>query len=141
MPAGRPTIYTPELANLICDRVASCITGLNELCKAYDDMPSPDTIYQWRHRYKEFSESYLRAREHQAHFLAEQVKDIAEETKDYIFEDKEGALRIDSGIVALQKFRMTANTWLASRIKPSIYGDKQHVETTVKHEENLKDLE
>lgn len=132
MAGGRPTIYTLELAALICDRVAVCTTGLDALCKQYDDLPSPDTIYQWRHKHKEFSESYLNARLNQAHLLAERIKDIAEETREYIYDDpKTGALCIDSGIVAMQKMRIASNTWLASRIAPKIYGDKQQTEHSV----------
>ena len=139
-PNGRPSKYTPELAQLILDRISTCTVGLNKLCKMFDDMPNPDTIYEWRHKYDDFSERYLNSRRKQAHFLAEQTKDIAEQTLDFVFEDEKGATRIDSGIVAMQKFRMTANTWLASRIDPANYGDKQQVETTIKHEENIKDL-
>lgn len=138
MAMGRPTKYTPELAQLILDRISTCKIGLNKLCKMYDDMPNPDTIYEWRHKYDDFSERYLNSRRKQAHFLAEQTKDIAEETLDYVFEDEKGAMRIDSGIVAMQKFRMTANTWLASRINPKEYGDKQVIEQTTTENEQLK---
>lgn len=139
-PFGRPTIYTEELAQLICERVASCTTGLSILCKTYDDLPSPDTIYQWRHKNKDFSERYLKARRCQSHFLAEQVKDIAEETRDYIYEDEKGARKIDAGIVALQKFRMNANTWLASRIDPENYGERVINENKNENAGNIEDI-
>lgn len=129
---GRPTIYTPELAALICERVSVCVIGLEALCKQYDDMPSHDTIYQWRHKYKQFSEDYLTARLNQAHLLAEQTKDISEETLNYIYTDpRSGAECVDSGIVAMQKMRISSNTWLAARILPKNYGDKQHTEHTI----------
>ena len=80
----------------------------------------------------------MNARRKQAHYLAEQTKDIAEETMNYIFEDEKGAARIDSGIVAMQKFRMTANTWLAARVNPKEYGEKQLVEHTTSENESLK---
>ncbi len=95
----------------------------------YDDMPTPDTINQWRHKYDDFSELYLTARRKQAHLLAEQNKDIAEETHQYIYEDpKTGATCIDSGIIAMQNMRIKANTWLASRISPKDYADRQQAE-------------
>ena len=135
---GRPTHYTPEFAQLILDRISTCNVGLRNLCKMYDDMPDPDTIYQWRYKHDDFAERYLNSRRKQAHFLAEQVKDIAEETRDYMYEDEKGAVRVDSGIVAMQKFRMTANTWLAARINPKEYGEKQLVEHTTSENESLK---
>ena len=37
--AGRPSDYTQELADLICDRIATHSVGLQRLCDLYDDMP------------------------------------------------------------------------------------------------------
>ena len=128
---GRPTLYTPELAQLILDRISTCKVGLAQLCAMHDDMPCMDTIYEWRAKNESFSEQYLSYRKKQAHFLAEHTKDIAEETQQYLYEDpRTGATCIDSGIIAMQNMRIKTNTWLASRINPKEYGDKQQPEVT-----------
>ena len=55
MPAGRPTIYTKELAERICELVATHTIGIKALCKMYDDLPDQHTIKQWRQKNLEFS--------------------------------------------------------------------------------------
>jgi hypothetical protein len=37
---GRPSRYTKEIADLICERLASHSAGLKKLCTMFDDMPS-----------------------------------------------------------------------------------------------------
>ena len=129
--SGRPTIYTPELVDIIIRRIETCTVGLRKLCSMYDDMPDCDTLNSWRCKHEDFSELYLAARKKQAHFLAEQVKEIAEDTEKYIYEDpKSGALCIDAGIISMQKMRIQANTWLASRVDPKNYGDRSITEHT-----------
>ncbi len=132
MAGGRPTIYTPELVDYILSKIETCDTGLRKLCSGDDRMPNYDTILEWRSKHEQFSERYLNSRRKQAHILSEQTKDIAEETINYAYEDpKTGAICIDSGIVAMQKMRISTNTWLASRINPKEYGDKQQTEHSV----------
>ena len=149
MVMGRPTKYTPELVELILERISTCTVGLRKLCKMHADMPDIDTIYEWRNKYEDFSERYLNSRSKQAHYLAEQTKDIAEETLDYVFKDERGVSKIDSGIVAMQKFRMTTNTWLASRINPKEYGERiiseqsndQSIQSTAEATSKIKEAE
>jgi hypothetical protein len=65
MPRGRPTKYTPELADEICRRIASGET-LVSICQD-EHMPNKDTIRQWRIDDRgDFSVRYARAREDSA---------------------------------------------------------------------------
>lgn len=138
---GRPTKYTPELAELICERLGTHGVGIRNICNMYEDMPSPDTINKWRYKYDEFSERYLTARKKQSHILFDSSFDDIEEIKSYYYEDpKTGATCVDAGIVAAQRALANHKTFMAAKIQPIHYGDKQHIETTIKHEENIKDL-
>jgi hypothetical protein len=120
---GRPTIYNEELANLICERVASHGCGLNELCKKFSDMPNPDTIYSWRAKYEHFSESFLAARKIQGHALFETSLNDLAEIKDYYYDDpKTGARCVDSGIVAAQKAIAQHKLGMAAKLRPKDYG-------------------
>lgn len=128
-PFGRPTLYCEELITKILDAVATNGCGIRKICEMYDFMPTPETINQWRNKYDNFSERYLTARKKQAHILFEAAIDIADETKEYEYQDfKTGAICIDSGIVALQRLRMHARTHQAARILPKEYGNQAESE-------------
>lgn len=140
MAGGRPTIYTPELVDLICQRVATHTCGLTPLCEMYEDMPHRDTVNEWRYRYPEFSDKYAEAKRFQAELMAEEINEIASQKHYYI--DAEGNKRVDSGFIASQRLIVDSIKWQASKLAPKIYGDKTHnTVVTVSHEDALKYLE
>ena len=140
MAVGRPSIYTPELADLICKRVATNPVGLPTICKMFPELPSYDTIRVWRWDKPGFSAKYAEAKRFQAELMAESIEDIIDETLQYSYEDGEGVTRLDSGILGHARLRVDSRRWHASKLAPKIYGDKQQTEVTVKHEDGLKDL-
>lgn len=141
MPAGRPSIYNSELADLICLRIATNQESTHKLCQRYDDMPDTTCIYEWRHKHPEFAHKYAQAKMQQAEIMAEQILDIADDCTKDIRYDKDGNETCNTEFVARSRLRVDTRKWLASKLAPKIYGDKSVVETTIKHEENLKDLE
>lgn len=59
--AGRPTIYTEELADEVCRRISS---GRAVEDVSFDeDMPCSWTIYHWRNTNEDFSRKFARAKE------------------------------------------------------------------------------
>src|SRR5258708_26895403 len=72
---GRPTKYNPDLATRFCEEIVRG-ASVNELC-AREEFPSDCTIYRWFHENEDFREKYLRARELQADFLADEVIPVA----------------------------------------------------------------
>ncbi len=136
-PFGRPSKYSEELANLICQRVATHTVGLPALCEMFDDMPAAVTVNAWRFEKNDFSIRYAQAKMFQAELMAEEINDLCEvET----FEDENGIKRVDNGRVALQRLKVDTRKWQAAKLAPKIYGDRQVIQTTVKHEENIQDL-
>lgn len=129
---GRPTIYTPELAELICDRVASNPNGIVRICNMFDDMPNHDTIHAWRHKYPEFSDRFMEARKKQSHLMFESAIDEVQSISDYEYiNPKTGATCVDAGIVAMKKAIAFQKTHQAARISPAHYAvSKQSEETS-----------
>lgn len=123
MPAGRPTTYTPELGQYVCDIISTHACGLNKLTKMYERFPDKSTIYAWMHANSEFSNQYLIARQKQATVLADAMLDIVEQIP--TLEDKEGNERIDSGMLGKAKLEYEVLKWHASKMAPKIYGDKK----------------
>ena len=113
MAGGRPTLYTAELGDLICEGVARK-TPLAKLCDSDDKMPACRTVYGWLRIHKEFMHNYTRAKEDQADYLVEEALEIAD----------------DAGIESSDKrIRVDTRKWIASRFNAKKYGEKQYIET------------
>ena len=120
--AGRKTEYDPAIAAEICTRI-SCGESLRQICME-ERMPVHSTVYLWLLQNKQFSDNYAKAREEQADTLADEIQAIADEPPAEIVDDK-GISRTDSGWVTWQKNRIDARKWVASKLKPKKYGDRQ----------------
>lgn len=124
---GRPSIYTEELANKICERMARG-EPIVQICKD-EDMPNNDTIYSWVLENKGadkdgkngFSDKYRLGREAQAEFLFEELLTISDRSDEIV----EGADRMIAGALAAnQKLKVETRKWVISKILPKKYGDK-----------------
>ena len=126
LPAGRPSDFTQETANQICNRLA----GGESLRSITEDptMPSRQTIYSWMTARPAFLDQYVRAREEQAESMADEIVAIADETPETapVF-DKDGnqlAIKLDSSYIQWQKNRIDARKWTAAKLRPKKYGDR-----------------
>lgn len=123
---GRPSIFSQEIANEICNRLAEG-ESLRSICSD-KDMPDRQTIYTWLSSKKDFLGQYARAREEQADTLADEIIAIADEQPEVIeVRDKDGNIidhKLDSAFLAWQKNRIDARKWTAMKLKPKKYGDK-----------------
>ena len=120
--AGRKTEYDTSIAAEICTRI-SCGESLRQICME-EKMPVHSTIYLWLLQNKQFSDNYARAREEQADTFADEIHAIADEPPKEIVDDK-GVSRTDSGWVTWQRNRVDARKWVASKLKPKKYGERQ----------------
>lgn len=143
---GRPTIYSEELADLICERIATHDIGLTRLCAMYDDMPTKETINQWRWKYDSFSDRYVKAKQLQAEVSAEACLEIADDaTNDFMEALGEGGqpegYKLNGEHVARSRLRIDTRKWLAAKLAPKIYGERQVVEQhNYSHEDKIKEL-
>ena len=127
MAAGRPSDYTQELADEICQRLASG-ASMRTVC-ADDAMPCMTTVFKWLREKPEFTQQYTRAKEESADAMFEEMMDIADDgTNDWMeAHTKEGeALGWRENGEALQRSRLRVDTrkWALSKLKPKKYGDK-----------------
>lgn len=142
MPAGRPSLYTPELANDICERIASG-QSVVDIC-ANDGMPDKSTVYDWLASKPEFADLYARAREQQAdRYFAETIA-IADDGRNDTQLDEEGNVRVDHDHINRSRLRVDTRKWAAARLSPKKYGDKIQTEHSgsigVRHEDALDAL-
>lgn len=127
---ARLTIYNEEIAEKICEIIATSNKGLSNICKD-DSMPSRSTVHKWLAANKEFANKYARAKEDQADFLAEEIITIADHSdKDtVIIHDKNGnpTRAEDKEWTNRSRLRVDSRKWIASKLKPKKYGDKVEV--------------
>jgi len=142
---GRPTDYTPELADLICERIATHPIGLQRLCNMYDDLPQKITIRRWRKKHPEFSAQYAQAKIEQVEWLVDEILEIADDTSQDNIVNEFGDTLCNSEHIARSRLRIDTRKWLASKLVPRVYGNKlQHdanITTSMSYEDALKELE
>lgn len=120
MACGRPTLYNEEMADLICMRVATNPIGLPSICEKYPDLPSHETIYQWRYKYQAFADKYARAKMAQIQSMVDKTMDLASQRPVYF--DAAGNQIVDSGYVAANRLEIDTLKWHASKLIPKQYG-------------------
>jgi len=85
---------------------------LTSICQA-KDMPSLSTVYNWIKTDKEFSNKISQARKIGCQYYLDRMIDELETTT--------------SKDVALVREKLHHYRWLASKLLPSLYGDKQEI--------------
>ena len=131
MTLGRPSTYTPELADLLCSYIAEG-KSLRTICKI-EDMPSMPTIFSWIRLYPEFLKQYEKAKEDQADAMVEEMLDIADDgTNDWMENlDKDGSVigyKVNGEHVQRSRLRLDTRKWIASKLKAKKYGEKIQTE-------------
>ena len=130
---GRPTLYSDELVDTICTRLASG-ESLITICK-YRDMPARSTVFGWllKDEHKPFLDKYLAARSIAGHACADRIMGLVD--------------GLETGTVEPQIAReMSANLrWSAERMAPRYYSPRHTVvskdEGHMTHEDWLRSLE
>ena len=109
MPAGRPSSYTPEIADEIVERLES--ESLQQICQD-ERFPSRQTVYAWQNTHPQFLTDCARARKLQAAGAEEKVRAIAEKCEAGEIDPKAAGVAI------------SAHQWRAKVIDPKQYGDR-----------------
>lgn len=128
-PRGRPSTYTPEIAAVLCERLALGET-LRAICRG-EDMPPESTVRLWAlDDVDGFAARYARARDLGLDAMAEQCIEIADEAETVQKVGPDGEtmeVAFDSTAVARNRLRVDSRKWLLSKMAPKRYGDKlQH---------------
>ena len=120
-------IYTPELAQKVCDALAR--TGsLRAVCRELSI--GRDTIVGWVvSDIDGFAGAYARAKDIGIDELVDETLEIADDgTNDYMTTER--GQQLDSEHVQRSKIRIETRRWLAERMAPKRYGVKQDLALT-----------
>jgi len=128
---GRPTSYTDEIAEQICDRIARG-ESLKQILADKESgwLPGESTVYRWLAENDFFRERYAHAREAQADGEFDQAKAIA--------------MSATPENVQVARLQVDTIKWRAAKLAPKKYGDKiEHAHSggvtiiAQDHDENL----
>jgi hypothetical protein len=103
-PVGRPSLYTPELAESICVWISGG-KSLHSFCRQ-PDTPDISTITRWVVKHDEFRAQYVHAREAGGYAHADSIADVVERLDD-------GELEPNTA-----KAMMDGLKWTAERMSP-----------------------
>jgi len=122
---GRPSDYTDELADTICERIADG-ESLRAICRE-DGMPGKATVFRWLASNEVFQDQYARARQAQADSLFDDVLEIVDDSRNDWMErngadDPGWALNGDH--IQRTRLRVDARKWMAGKLRPKKYGEK-----------------
>ena len=118
---GRPTSYTPELGERICDRLLEG-ESLSAICKA--EALSRGQVLRWLAAEPEFRLRYRQARMLAAELIADELLGIVDDaTQDWVVDGK-GEMRLDKEAVMRSRLRFDGRRWLLSKLLPRTYGEK-----------------
>lgn len=114
MVMGRPSDFTQDIADAICERIADG-ESLRAIC-ADPEMPGTSAVCKWLGKHPEFAEQYARARELQADALFDDCLAIADGTTLKAGED-----------INARRLQIDTRKWMAGKLKGK-YSDKvKHV--------------
>lgn len=126
MPAGRPSDYTPEIAEGICERLAAG-ESLRSICDD-ESMPARSAVHTWLIKHKEFADQYTRARAIQADLLFEECLEIADESHGDMTKDDDGREVVNHEAIQRARLRVDTRKWMAGKLRPKVYGDRVQTE-------------
>lgn len=105
---GRPSSYSPEVAEQICDRLAEG-DYLTEICDS-EGFPSYKTVRRWIADNEDFAKSIARASEDQADYFRWRISKLND------------GMNADNWQFRNAQIRNIQ--WMMGKIKPRAYGDK-----------------
>lgn len=136
---ARPSKYSPQLADAICDLLVDG-KSLRTICSTAK-MPSRSTVIRWLAENEAFRNQYARARELQADTLAEEILDIADKAVlgERLKKDGKGKVleRQTGDMVERSRLRVDVRKWYAGKLQPKKYGERVALDHGV--QDNLAD--
>lgn len=107
---GRPTDYTDQIAEQICDLIMVG-KSLRTICSD-EIMPDRSSIYRWLNANAGFATKYAHARAMQADYLFDEMAEIEDDTQNQ---------RLDP---AAARAILGSKQWRAAKLAPKKYGDR-----------------
>lgn len=141
-PRGRPSKFTPETAEEICQRLSDG-EPLRQICRD-EHMPNWSTVYDWMAVHKEFSQRIAHAREKGEEAIAQECLDIADNATNDWMETQGGngaeLYKLNGEHIQRSKLRIETRLKLLAKWNPRKWGEKVDLNHGVQPENPLAKL-
>ena len=114
---GRPSKYTKEIGDEICDLIAQGYS-LRRVRETLPSCPDLKTVFAWFRTQPEFLQQYTRAKEDAADLLVDQMLHLADTVDD-----------MNPNAVNKARLQVDTRKWIAMKLKPKKYGDRVDLTT------------
>jgi hypothetical protein len=118
---------TPQLINAILNEFTnSSSISTQSACNKHG--LSAREWWEWCEKDDELSQRYARAKERQAEMMAQEIVTIADDSSDDELFTEDGKRITNHEFINRSRLRVDARKWVASKLLPKKYGEKQQVE-------------
>lgn len=123
-PLGRPSDFTQEMADRICEQLADG-NSLRSICQA-DDMPNRSTVARWLAANEQFRDQYAYACEMRQEELFDQIIEIADtpQVGQKSVSKATGLEITEADMIEHRRLQVEARKWTLGKMAPKKYGDK-----------------
>ncbi len=133
---GRPTTYTPLIAQEICDTMRATDIPLSDHCKNNAHWPAYSTVYLWFNDHPDFSDAYYTAIDQRNDYWLESQVRIADFDANDMYINSKGESVPNMAALARAKMRMDARRWVIQMTSTHYYKRKL---ANIKQEEAKED--
>lgn len=125
-----PTLYTPALAQKVCEAIATSTVGFERMRLAHPELPTVQTMFNWRRRYPEFDAAFQHAVDTRSTMLLFETVEIADDdSRDLIVVD--GETRPNPAAVQRSKLMNDTRFAAIKMMSPKVYGDKLDINASL----------
>lgn len=126
-------VYNSEIVDELCLRLMDG-EHLSDICRDVH-MPNRKTVYIWLRDKPEFHEKYFHAKRIQMEAYVEEIVMISDDTSQDLLDmpakDGKPAFKImNKAKIYRDQLRVNTRKWIASKLSPSLYGDKATIQLT-----------
>ena len=129
-PPGRPSDFSQELADRICEQLADG-NSLRSICQA-EGMPNRSTVARWLATNEQFRDQYAHACEMRQEELFDQIIEIADTPQigSKSVSKATGLEITEADMIEHRRLQVEARKWALGKMAPKKYGDKVQQELT-----------
>lgn len=146
--AKKPVEFSQEVADAICEAVATTPRGLDFLCSTTPEFPTMRAVMHWLAKNEAFRNAYGIAKLRQADLIFDECLEIADDAsgdrKVITRNDGSEVEVMDAEFVARSKLRIDTRLRMAGKLNPKKYSDKLDLNATVgftRQEDALSELD